>query len=326
MPPDPQANELYLGIDLGGTKTLALAATAGGEVLGEATLPTPADQDAAPVVAAIADASRQALAQAGAGVSVVRGAGIAAAGAIDPERGVLVHAPQLPRLNNAPLAALFHEALGVDTVIGNDANLAALSEQRYGAAKGVSNVLFVTVSTGIGGGIVLDGKLYTGAHGFAGEVGHMSVDANGPYGRSTTRGAAEALASGTALARVAVERIAHGEASSMDARPGAITAQDVFAAYRDGDTLALSVVADGIHYLGTALTSMVNVLDPGVIVIGGGLSNEWDAYIAPAVALMREQSFAGMGKDIPVVPPALGMKTGALGAIALAVDAFGRGS
>ena len=322
MPPEAAAEDLYIGIDLGGTKTLAIAATAGGTVLGEATLPTPAAEDAGPVVTVIADTVGLALAQAGGPGLKVRGAGIAAAGAIDGQRGVVVHAPQLPRWHDVPLVALVRDAVGIDAVIGNDANLAALSEQRYGVARGVASVLYVTVSTGIGGGIVLDGQLHTGAHGFAGEVGHISVDAHGPYGRSSVPGAVESLASGTALARIASERMAQGAPSSMSGVPGTLTAQDVFAAFHAGDELARAVVHEGIHYLGIGLTTMVNILDPGMVVIGGGLSNEWDAYIAPAVALMRERSFAGMGKDTPVVPPALGVKAGALGAIALAVDAF----
>ena len=323
--PKAGAKNLYLGIDLGGTKTLVIVATAGGTVLGEATLPTPADQDAAPVVAAIADAAGQALAQAGADARAVRGAGIAAAGAIDSHRGVVVHAPQLPRWRDVPLVTLFRDAVGIDAVIGNDANLAALSEQRFGAAKGMANVLYITVSTGIGGGIVLDGKLHTGAHGFAGEVGHVSVDAHGPYGRSSVPGAVESLSSGTALARIASERMAQGDTSSMRGGPDGLTAQEGFAAYHVGDDLARAVIQEGIHYLGIGLTGMVNILDPDIIVIGGGLSNEWEAYIEPAVALMRERSFAGMGKDTLVAPPALGVRAGALGAIALAVDTFGPG-
>ncbi len=312
----------YLGIDLGGTKTLAMVATAAGEATGQATLPTPAGQGPDAVVAAMVAASHKALAEAGVTPSDLRGAGIAAAGAIDAARGVVVHAPQLAGWADVPLVELFRRQIDVPAVIGNDANLAALSEQRFGAARGVPNVLYITVSTGIGGGVVIDNRLYTGAQGYAGEVGHITVDAHGPYGRSRTPGAVESLASGTALARIATERIGAGERSSIRRGPDSITAQDVFAAYREGDAVASAVVAEGIHYLGTGLTSMVNILDPGMIVIGGGLSNEWDAYIAPAVEIMRAQAFAGMGKSIPVVPPKLGTETGALGAVALAADTW----
>jgi glucokinase len=322
MPTETNVLIYYLGVDLGGSKTLALVASAAGEPQGQATLPTPADQGPDAVVAVMAEAARQAMEEAGVTAAGLRGAGIAAAGAIDAARGLVVHAPQFPGWADVPLVGLFRASTGLPAVIGNDANLAALSEQRFGAGKGIPNLLYVTVSTGIGGGIVIGNHLYTGAQGYAGEVGHITVDAHGPYGRSKTRGAVESLASGTALGRIATERIDAGERSGIRRGPGGITAQDVFAAYREGDAVAASVVAEGIHSLGLGLTSMVNVLDPGMIVIGGGLSNEWDAYIAPAVEIMREQAFAGMGKDIPVVPPKLGTETGALGAVALAADTY----
>jgi glucokinase len=182
-------------------------------------------------------------------------------------------------------------------------------------------LLFITVSTGIGGGLVLDGKLYTGRLGYAGEIGHMTVDAHGPYGRSTTPGAWESLCSGTALARIAGERMDAGEQSMLATiNREELDAVDVFAAMRAGDALAKSVVANAIEYLGVGLTSVVNAFDPDIVVIGGGLSNEWDAYIAPGIAIMRKQAYAGMGKDLKVVPPKFGAEAGALGGIALAAD------
>ena len=166
-------------------------------------------------------------------------------------------------------------------------------------------------------------ELYQGAHGQAGEVGHISVEAHGPSGMSMTIGAWEAQCSGTALARISGERIEAGEASSMaSAYHGeGLTAPDVFAAMRGGDALARSVIDDAIVYLGAGLTSLVNVLDPGKIIIGGGMSNEWDAYIAPGVELMRQQAFSGVGKRVAVEPPALGAQAGAMGGVALAQDA-----
>ncbi len=318
--------DVFLGIDLGGTKILALVAARDGVPLASEVAETPRSNSAAVIVEAMADAARAAMASAGADAGSVDAAGVAAAGAIDAGEGVIVHSPHVPAMSNTPVAPMLAERLGMRVVIGNDANLAALGEQRYGAGAGASNLVFLTISTGIGGGVIIGGRLYTGAGGYAGEVGHMTVDARGPYGSSTTPGAWEALAAGTALARIARERIEAGERSSLravlhDTSKGAINAQDVFAASRAGDPLARSIIDDAIVYLGGGLTSIVNLLNPGKVIIGGGLSNEWDAYIAPAVALMREQSFAGIGKLIPVVPPALGADAGALGAIALAADA-----
>ena len=314
------AQPVYVGVDLGGTKTLALAATADGTVLGRAVNPTKSTTSAELVVSSMVETAREALAEAGLEPAFTRAVAIAAAGAIRSENGAIVWSPHIASMSDTPVVDMFQQHWDVPLTIGNDANLAALGEQRYGAGRGVSDLLFITVSTGIGGGIVIDDKLYTGALGFAGEIGHMTVDAHGPYGKSTTPGAWEAMCSGTSLVRIATERITAGEASSMRAavKRGRLDAEAIFAAMREGDTLAASVIGNAIEYLGAGLTSLVNVLNPGLLVVGGGLANEWDAYIAPAVEIMRRQSFAGVGRDTPVVPPALGGDSGALGAVALA--------
>jgi glucokinase len=318
----------YVGIDLGGTKTLALVAEADGSILSRATVPTPASGSAERVVGAMANAASQALAAASLTPGGAAGIGIASAGAVDAARGTVVHSPQIGSLSDTPVVTMLRAHIDLPAVIDNDANLAALGEQRYGAGRGERNVVFITISTGIGGGIIIDGGLYRGANGAGGEIGHMSVDAHGPYGRSTTRGAWESLCSGTALARIAGERMAAGEASSLRAvasRAGSVSAEDIFAAARDGDELAGSVIADAVEYLGAGLTSLVNIFDPGKIIVGGGLSNEWEAYISPAVERMRQESFAGIGARTPVVPPDLGVDAGALGAVAYAHDMLGAG-
>jgi glucokinase len=299
--------------------------TADGQTLGEALIPTPAAQGAERVVEAMVMAARQALASAEVDVATLRGAGIAAAGAIDQERGVVVHSPHLTGWDHVPLVSMIRQHLDVPTAIANDANVAALGEHRYGAGRGVSNLLFITVSTGIGGGIIINGQLYNGSLGLAGEVGHISVLTGGPYGRSRTAGALESLASGTALANEARRRLEAGERSVLEARvrshgAEAVTAEILFDALGQGDEMARQIVAWGIQYLGAGLTSLVNVLNPGMLIIGGGLSNEWESYIQPAVEIMREEAFAGMGRDLPVVPPQLGANAGALGAVALAAD------
>ena len=322
---------VFLGIDLGGTKVLALAADAQGKVLGRAVASTPAVDGPDAIADALASTAAGALADGNVELTNVRAFGVAAAGAIDIRKGTIVHSPHLPSVSHIPVVAMLNARLGAPGVIGNDANLAALAEHRYGAGQDTDDLLFITVSTGIGGGIVSRGKLLLGAEGYAGEIGHMTVDASGPYAESTTPGAWEALCSGTALARIATERILAGEPSSLaaplaDTGGEALTARDVFAAYHGGDPLARSVVADGIRHMAVALTSLVNILNPGKIIIGGGLSAQWDDYIAPAVTLMREQSFAGIGKDTPVVPPSLGADAGAYGAIALARDAVDEGT
>lgn len=317
--------KVYAGVDIGGTKLLALIAAPNGALLATAVAPTPSAEPADAIATAMDEAIRDALTQAQLPSSALQAVGIASAGAIDSARGVVVHSPHVPTLDGQPLTELLGTRLGVPAVIGNDATLAALGEQRFGAGQGVNDLVYITVSTGIGSGIVAGGRLILGAHGFAGEIGHMSVDAHGPYGKSTTPGAFESLCSGTALARIANERLAAGEPSSLQAladpaaEPG-IAAQDIFAAMRSGDALARSIVEDAIVFLGAGLTNVVSALNPAMLIIGGGLANEWDAYITPAVELMRKQAFAGMGHDVRVVRPRLGAEAGAWGAVAIAQE------
>ena len=237
------ANDAVLGIDIGGTKILALAARPDGTTLASAVAETPSRESAERIISAMAEVARAAMANAGSDTDSIGSAGVAAAGAIDARAGAIVHSPHLPAMDNTPVAPMLSQRLGMPVAIGNDANVAALGEQRYGAGKDVQDLVFLTISTGIGAGVIIGGKLFTGSAGYAGEVGHMTVDAHGPYGASTMPGAWESLCSGTALARIATERITGGERSSMstalhDTNVEGLTARDIFAACRAGDALA----------------------------------------------------------------------------------------
>lgn len=313
--------EQFLGIDLGGTKILAIVGTAGGLEMGESLVPTSAEGGPEAVVATMGRAARKAVRRAGLDLRDVTAVGVGAAGGIDPAHGIVDYSPNLPGWHHVPLGELLAKELLLPVFVSNDANMAALGEQRYGAGRGIRHLLFVTVSTGIGGAIVVNGRLYEGHHGYAGEIGHISMQPDGPYGKSRTAGALEAIASGTALAEEARRRLALREPSLLRRRRR-VTAEAVFEALQQGDALARSVVDRGIRYLGAGLASMVNVVDPEMLIIGGGLSNQWAAYIEPAVDIMRDQAFADLGKRVRVTPAALGVKAGARGAIALAYDAL----
>ena len=313
-----ELDDLYVGIDLGGTKILGLIANSKGLVLSESVLPTPAEEDFHSSIQVISEVVSKIVSKSP--KVKLKGVGVAAAGAINSHRGSVVHTPQLPLWKNVPLVSILEKKLMLPVVIGNDANLAALSEHRYGVAQGVKNVLYVTISTGIGGGILIDGQIFTGWHGFAGEVGHASVDVNGPFGKSTVPGAVESFSSGAALARIADELITSGHPTKI--KGSKLSAENIFKAFHEGDKLAKSVIDQGILHLGFGLTNMVNILDPEMLIIGGGLSKEWDSYIKPSVEIMRNLSFAGIGKDINVVSPKLGVNAGALGGVALAADHF----
>jgi glucokinase len=311
---------MYLGIDLGGTKLMLLLGTVEGEVISERSVATPSRHGIEQVIATICTLASNVLRDAKISPKDISGVGLAVAGAVDSNRGVIIDSPHLRRITNHPMANMLQNAINIPVSIGNDANLAALAEHRLGAGRGIRDMVFITISTGIGAGIIINNRLFTGSDGFGGEIGHMTVDANGPYGKSRTPGAMESLASGSAIARIAREHISNGKVSTIthhvrNRMKNRITAESVFTAFHQGDPLAEQIISEATHYLGIGLTSIVNILNPSAMIIGGGLSNEWDSYIRPAVRLMRKNSFGGMGKTIKVRHPQLGSRSGAIGAI-----------
>lgn len=319
----------YIGIDIGGTKILALVASGNGVIHGSAIRKTPPHGSPKQLIETMGKTAREAADSVNIDMESISAVGIAAAGAVNSIKGTIVYSPHLPSMAHTPVCSMISEALNQEAFIGNDANLAALGEQYFGAGKNISNFVFITISTGIGGGIIMDGQLRTGNSGFAGEIGHMTVDANGPYGLSTTPGAWESLCSGSALARIAKEEIEKGRSTSLNhsnqtSALQEITAEKIFLAARAGDALAIEIIDEAIKYLGTGLTSIVNLLSPEAIIIGGGLSNEWDSYISPAITYMRDQSYAGIGHSVNIVPAALGANAGALGAIVIASQSSNR--
>ena len=315
---------LFVGVDLGGTKMLAVLADTHYEVIGQETAPTPADKAPDDVVATIVDLALALVRQAGFQPSQLAGLGIAFAGLYDVHRDVVDTAPNLPGWEGYPLRRALEEALGVPTALGNDVSLAALAEHRLGAGRGVRDMLFVAVGTGIGGGLVLEGKLYQGKSGVAGEIGHMALESEGPVCNCGRTGCLEALASGTALHRLAQSRMDSGQSSLLtrlcSGRTETMTGEMVFEAARQGDQLARSVVADAARSLGAGLANLLNLLNPAMIVIGGGVASEWTSYVVPAIEYMERTAFPHVVKDVSVVPSQLGGLASALGAVALAEE------
>ncbi|MDD5039362.1 MAG: ROK family protein, partial [Dehalococcoidales bacterium] len=228
---------------------------------------------------------------------------------------------------DVPLKKIVEDKYKVNTFLLNDAKAAALGEHHFGAGKGANNLIFITVSTGIGGGIIINGKLYFGVSGGAGEIGHMTVDVNGPRCNCGNIGCLEMLASGTAIAREAISRIREGEKSSLikmvEGKTGHITAEKVSLAARDGDLLALKVIARAAGYLGAGMVSLVNIFNPEIIIIGGGVSKIGDLLFEPVRGMVRERAFRLLSQAVRIVPAQLGDDAGVFGA---AVFAFQKGA
>lgn len=308
---------LTIGLDLGGTKCLGLLVTGDGEVHDEARLPTPRGGEA--VLSTLVEASRELMARAGdRGVSAI---GVGVPGLVDTG-GVLRVAPNLPGVVELPVASALAAATGLPVRVENDATCAGWGERCLGAARGFDDVVLVTLGTGIGGGFILGGALYRGAHGYAGEIGHMVVDPNGPPCVCGQRGCWERFASGSGLGRLAREAAVAGRAEAVVALAGgdpeAVRGEHVTAAAAGGDPGALAVLERFAWWLALGLANLANVLDPQAFVLGGGLVEAGHVLVDPVRAAFGELVEAPDHRPpVAIVPAALGERAGAIGAALL---------
>jgi glucokinase len=317
-----KATPLLLGVDLGGTKILTAAVNTEGKMLSRDHSVTPAALGPEAVIQAMLDSTGRALAQAGLATADLSAIGVGAPGLSNPEAGILYTSPNLPGWRDVPLRDIIEEKTGKRTFLINDANAAALGEFYFGAGRGAHNFIYITISTGIGGGIIIDDKIYTGACGAAGEVGHMTIDDDGPPCNCGNRGCWETLASGTALAREAKNRIKEGARTSILDYAGGdmekITAEVIQHAAEQGDALAKELIARTGYYVGVGLASLINLFNPELIVIGGGLSHIGEMLLEPAFKVAEERAFKEAYQAVRFAPPQLGRDSGVLGAAAFA--------
>ncbi len=316
-----------IGIDLGGTKISTALINSDGSIIVHDYRETCAVEGQEAVIGRMLDGARRVMAEAQVTPSQVAAVGVGAPGPLNVEMGVVVAPPNLPGWDRVPLKRLIEEGLGITTFLENDANAAALGEHRFGAGRGVEHMIYVTVSTGIGGGLILDGELYHGGSGMAGEIGHITIVPYGPLCNCGNRGCLEALASGTALARLARERVAHGVptliADLAGGDPERITAKLVADAAGQGDVEAQEILAEAMHYLGIGMANLVNLFNPQLIVIGGGLANIGEPLFGPVRRVIDRRAFRAQAQAVRVVRAALGNKVGVLGAAAVALARIG---
>ncbi|HVL32245.1 MAG TPA: ROK family glucokinase [Actinomycetota bacterium] len=306
-----------VGIDVGGTKIAAGVVDESGTIVARRQIPTQA-ADPVQVVAGITKIATEMKALAPA----ARAVGVGAAGLIDVARGVVIDAPNIA-WQNVHLRAMLEERVKLPVLVDNDANAAAWGEALYGAGKGAGDQVMVTVGTGIGGGLVVNGALYHGALGIGAEIGHMIVHAGGAVCACGARGCLEAMASGTAIGRLARERAHEEGAAPVIARAGSvetITGEVVGDAAAHGDPFAADVIAEAGRWLGVGLASLVNLLDPDIIVVGGGAAGGCgELLLEPARRSMASHVVSASLRALPpVVAAALGADAGIVGAATLA--------
>ena len=307
-----------VGVDIGGTKIAALRITTEGEIRARTIIPTPAtDQSAA--MPAIEAAAATVLED---GVAAI---GVGLAGLIDVRSGALLSAPNLVWRDMA-LSEDLTAKFGLPVTVDNDATAAAWGESRLGASRGSEDSLFVGVGTGIGGGIVAGGRLLRGAHGLAGEIGHTIVEPGGPPCGCGNRGCWEQVASGLAIARAGARAVAD-EPGSAIARlaggdPRRVSGELVTEAARQGDVVAVAILAAVARRLGEGIAGLVNILDPDVVVIGGGASEAGDLLLGPLrEAYLAAVEGADVRPEVSIVRAQLGNDAGAIGAALLALEA-----
>jgi glucokinase len=310
------ADRSALGIDVGGTKVAGLLLSDTGKILAHQERPTPAED-----VDATMETIYALAAELAAGSEPV-GVGVGAAGMVDFAAGTMRSAPNLA-WKEIPIRNLVGDRTGLPCILDNDANAAAWGEYRFGAANGYRHALVVTVGTGIGGGIIADGKLFRGAHGFAAEIGHIIVEPGGPLCGCGNHGCWEQVASGRALARLGQELVDLRKDSSIArlAGDGPVTGKHVSEAARAGDAAAVRIFDEVGRRLGEGIAGLVNILDPEVVVVGGGVAEEGELLLAPARHSFTDAIEAPEHRpEVPVLPAMLGAEAGAIGAAALALD------
>jgi glucokinase len=309
---------LALGADLGGTKMAVGVIDEQQNILHRGTEPT-FGRDLDQLLDELESELREGIAARPDAEAI----GLGIPSTIDRERGVAISSVNLP-IVDVRIRDLVAERLGLPVFIDNDANCAALAEQRFGAAKGTSNALMLTIGTGIGGGVIVDGEVYRGTTGAAGELGHVVIDENGPpcQGNCPNRGCVEVMASGTALGkegRLAAERHPDSALGRALAAGEEVDGRLVTDAALDGDRAAVGALATIGTHLGVALSSLANIFAPDVIVIGGGVSRAGELLLGPAREEMAARALPPMNRT-PVAGAQLGPDAGMIGAAVMALD------
>jgi glucokinase len=313
----------YIGVDLGGTKIATSLTDSTGKLLSADFRPTNVIDGADRVLQNIGDSIGAVME--GVDRSRIKGIGVASPGPVDIKRGLIVDAPNL-RWKDFELVKHLEEIFKIPCVLENDANAAAIGEQLFGVARNVADLIYITVSTGIGGGIISNGRILHGRNDAAGEIGHMCVAIDGPVCGCGKRGCLEAVSSGTAIANEAKRLLKTGRESLILIKAGnqldAVNAHIVADAFRQGDPLAQEILEKAFTYLGISIANLVQLLNPEMIIIGGGVSKIGQPLFDRVWSMVRTYTYPHTVRDLPIVSPALGDKCGTLGAAAVAIRAF----
>jgi glucokinase len=315
-----------VGVDIGGTKIAAGIVDCKGEISAQIRTPMVADRDAADALAAVLSAINSLLANAPESQHSITGIGICAPGPLDPKTGIVINPPNLRCWRNFPLAAEIEKAYRVPVKIENDANAAALAESYWGAGRGYQHIFYTSLGTGIGTGLVFDGKIYNGRTGAAAEGGHMSIDYRGPLCGCGKPGCIEILAAGPAIARRARAKLTADKnlpSIMLDLSNGVIdsvTGEMVGKAYAAGDPLAKQVLLETVELLSLWLSNIVDLLEPDVIIIGGGVADMLIPFFEEIGNGIAKYCIISRSREIPMLKAHYGEDAGIAGGAALCLE------
>ncbi|MGC8862130.1 MAG: ROK family protein [Armatimonadota bacterium] len=309
-----------LGFDIGGTKSIVGVADESGRVLAMRRLETRGALGANQALERMKAAAREALEEAGVTVDLI---GIGCGGPLDRASGTLHTVPNLPGWEGVCLTREFGDEFGVQAFLENDANAAAMGEHLFGAGRGVDDFVFLIVGTGIGGGIIANGRIYRGYGDNAGEIGHHKIALDGPPCPCGDRGCLESFASGTSIARIACERLPnqpHTIIRGWISSPEDVTAEMVARGAREGDEFCLAVWTECMRNLGIGVANIVNILNPKLVILGGGVTKAGDMLFEPVRRVAMERAMPALAAGVEIVPAANGELMGLMGAFAVAID------
>jgi glucokinase len=315
--------ELAVGVDIGGTKVAVGLVNARGEIKRQGRAPMVANGSADDGVAAVIAAVNSLFANDAAAQKLVRGIGVCSPGPLDPKTGIIINPPNLPCWRNFPLAERMSRRFDVPVKVDNDGNAAALAEYRWGAGRGYRNVFYATIGTGIGTGIVFDGQIYHGRTGAAAEGGHVSIDYRGPRCACGKHGCIEVLAAGPAITRRARAKVAADPARGKallalaNGSAEAVTSEMVGQAYAQGDSLAEEILRETIELLTQWLGNIIDLLEPDVIIIGGGAATMLVPFFPEITQRLPACSINPRCQEIPIVGAFYGADAGVAGGAAL---------
>lgn len=308
----------YIGVDLGGTNIKVGVVDPAGKLLYKTERPTRAEEGTEAVIRRITSCAREAAEAAGASWDQIAGVGVGLPGFLDIPRGVVKRLTNLP-WENVPIRDLLEKAWERPVMIDNDANVAALGEAWSGAGAGVSDLVCITLGTGVGGGVIAGGRLVHGVGGAAGEIGHIRMEEGGAPCGCGQRGCLETIASATGIVRMAKEMVASGRKTALAeaARAGTLSSRDVFREMEAGDSVAREVVERATDALARAMATLSVVLNPARFIIGGGVARSGDSLFRPLREAYKKHALPSAAEGVSIVPAQLGNDAGVIGAAGL---------